>query len=144
MNQTEIMNWTGLLLELTVLFLLIFGVGAAKSMKDLKGHYKIQALATFLNLIAVIFLMVPRFLNLTRTYIDYGMDTRSWVVVLHHTIGGIGVVLSLYVVLMFAGAKGDMSRCPNATLKGRRLMRSSFILLMIPLLIGIGLRLTAL
>ena len=88
--------------------------------------------------------MVPRFLNPTRTYVDHRRDARSWVVVMHHTIGGMVVVLSHYVVLMFAGAQGDMGRCPNATLKGRRLMRLSFTLLMIPMLIGIRLRLTAL
>ncbi len=46
MDQTEIMRWTSLLLELIVLFLLIFGVAAAKGMKDVKGHYRLLALAT--------------------------------------------------------------------------------------------------
>jgi hypothetical protein len=144
MNQTELMSWTGLLLEMIVLMLLICGVGAAKIMKDTKGHYKIQTLATFLNLFSVLFLMVPRFIELTRAYLDNGMDTRAWVVIFHHSIGGIGVVLSLYIVLKFAKAKGDMSRCPNTTSNERRLMISSYVLLIVPLLIGIILRLTAL
>jgi len=144
MNQTELMSWTGLLLETIVLMLLICGVGAAKIMKDIKGHYQIQTLATFLNLFSVLFLMVPRFIDLTRAYLDDGMDTRAWVVIFHHSIGGIGVVLSLYIVLKFAKAKGDMSGCPNTTLNGRHLMISSYVLLIVPLLLGIILRSTAL
>ncbi len=74
MDQTEIMRWTSLLLEFIVLFLLIFALVAAKVMKDVKGHYKLLALATALNLIAVLFLMVPRFWDMAAGYVDYGMD----------------------------------------------------------------------
>jgi hypothetical protein len=37
-----------------------------------------------------------------------------------------------------------MARCPNATARGRLLMRLCFIFLIIPLMIGIALRLTSL
>lgn len=144
MDQTEIMRWVSLLLEFIVLFLLIFGVVAAKIMKDVKGHYKLLALATALNLIAVLFLMVPRFWDMAAGYIDYGMDERAWVVIVHHTLGGIGVILSLILMVQFARARGNMARCPNATAKGKLLMRLCLIFLIIPLMMGIVLRLTSL
>jgi hypothetical protein len=39
MDQTGTMRWANLWLELMVLFLLIFGMVAAKIMKDIKRHY---------------------------------------------------------------------------------------------------------
>jgi hypothetical protein len=50
-----------LVLESIVLFLLIFVMAALKGWKDFKGHQKLLALATALNLLAVPLLMVPRF-----------------------------------------------------------------------------------
>ena len=144
MDQTEIFRWTSLLLEFIVLFLLIFGMAAVKGMKDVKGHYKLLALATALNLVAVLVLMVPRFWDLANGYVDYGMDQRAWAVIIHHILGAIGVVLSLILMVQFARARGNMARCPNATAKGRLMMRLCFFLLIIPLLMGIGLFLTAL
>lgn len=144
MDQTEIFRWTSLLLEFIVLFLLIFGMAAVKGMKDVKGHYKLLAMATTLNLVAVLFLMAPRFWDLAAVYVDYGMDLRAWAIIIHHTIGAIGVVLSLILMVQFARARGNLARCPNATAKGRLMMRLGYIFLIVPLLMGIGLFLTAL
>jgi hypothetical protein len=144
MDQTEIVRWTSLLFEFIVLFLIIFAMASVKGRKDVKGHYKLFTLATALNLVAVIFLMVPRFFDLAGGYMDYGMDQRAWAIIIHHTLGGIGVILSLILTVQFARARGNMSRCPNATAKGRLMMRLCFFLLIVPLLMGIGLFLTAL
>lgn len=119
-------------------------MAAVKGMKDVKGHYKLLALATALNFVAVLVLMVPRFWDLANGYMDYDMDQRAWVVIIHHTLGAIGVVISLILMVQFARARGNMARCPNATAKGRLMMRMCFFLLIVPLLMGIGLFLTAL
>jgi hypothetical protein len=72
------------------------------------------------------------------------MDQRAWVVIIHHTLGGIGVILSLFLTVQVTRALGHLARCPNATARGRLMMRLCFILLIGPLLMGIGLFLTAL
>jgi ACR3 family arsenite efflux pump ArsB len=138
------MRWASLLLEFMVLFPLIFGMVAAKIMKDVKGHYKLLAVATVLNIIAVLFLMVPRFWDMAAGHVDHGMDQCAWAVIVHHTLGGFGVILSLILMVQFARARGNMARCPNATARGRLLMRLCLIFLIVPLLMGVGLRLTAL
>jgi hypothetical protein len=83
--------------------------------------------------------MVPVFISLAPG-IGGGLGTRGWVDLTHHSLGLIGLALSLYMMGSFISAGKDMKRCPTTRKSTHMLMLLTFVFMVLPLLIGLFLR----
>jgi hypothetical protein len=134
------MNVIGTLVEIVVLALLAAALYESRVRRRPKNHWKLMAAATLINLVSVIFLMVPVFIDLAPG-IGGGLGLRGWVDLLHHSLGLIGLVLSIYLIGSFMASGQDMKRCPTTRRSTHRLMQVTFVFIVLPLLIGLFLRL---
>jgi hypothetical protein len=138
----DLMNDIGTLVEITVLALLVAALYESKVRRRPKTHWKLMEAATLVNLVSVIFLMVPVFISLAPG-IGGGLGLRGWVDLLHHSLGLIGLALSIYMIGSFLASGKDMKRCPTTRRSTHRLMQVTFVFIVVPLSIGLLLRLVA-
>ena len=136
------MNEIGTLVEIAVLALLVTAVFESRVRRRPRNHWKLMAAATLVNLVSVIFLMVPVFIDLAPG-IGGGLGLRGWVDLLHHSLGLIGLALSIFMIGSFLASGQDMKRCPTTRRSTHRLMQVTFVFIVLPLLIGLFLRLVA-
>jgi hypothetical protein len=134
------MNYIGTGVEVLVLALLAAAIYESKVKRRPKTHWKVMAAATIINLAAVVFLMVPVFISLAPG-IGGGLGIRGWVDLLHHGLGLVGLTLSIYLIGTFIAAGKDIKRCPTARKSTHRLMQLTFVFMVLPLSIGLFLRL---
>jgi hypothetical protein len=136
---TGLMNDLGTGVELAVLVLLVTAVYESKVKRRQRTHWQLMGAATFLNLAAVVVLMVPVFISLAPG-IGGGLGMRGWVDLIHHSLGLIGLALSLYMIGSFISAGKELKRCPTTRKSTHMLMRLTFVFMVLPLLIGLFLR----
>lgn len=134
------MNDIGTGVEIAVLALLVVALYESKVKHRPKTHWKLMAAATLINLVSVIFLMVPVFVSLAPG-IGGGLGLRGWVDLFHHSLGLIGLALSAYLIGSFLAAGKDMKRCPTTRRSTHLLMQLTFVFILLPLSIGLLLRL---
>ena len=138
--STDLMNDIGTVVEIAVLALLAAALYESKVKRRPKTHWKLMAVATLVNLVSVVFLMVPVFVALAPG-IGGGLGLRGWVDLLHHSLGLIGLALSIYLIGSFLASGNDMKRCPTTRRSTHRLMQLTFVFIVLPLSIGLFLRL---
>jgi len=138
--STDLMNQAGTGMEIVVLVLLVSAVYESKVRRKPKTHWKLMAVATMINLVSVVFLMVPVFISLAPG-IGGGLGLRGWVDLLHHCLGLIGLALSVYLIGSFLAAGKDMKRCPITRRSTHLLMQLTFVFIILPLSIGLFQRL---
>jgi hypothetical protein len=137
---TDLMNDLGTGVELAVLGLLVVAVYMSRVKRRQRTHWQLMGAATLLNLAAVVFLMVPVFVSLAPG-IGGGLGTRGWGVLLHHSLGLIGLALSFYMMGSFIAAGKDLKRCPTTKRSTHHLMQVTFVFMVLPLMTGFFLRL---
>ena len=72
-----------------------------------------MATATLLNIVTVVFLMVPVFIALAPGISGGFLGPRGGVDLLHHSLGLVGLALSVYMIGSFLANGRDMKRCPT-------------------------------
>jgi chromate transport protein ChrA len=138
--STDMMNQVGAFMEIVVLALLLTAVYESRVRRRPRNHWKIMAAAVLLNLFTVLFLMVPVFIVLAPGIGGGFLGPRGSVDLLHHGLGLIGLVLSIYVIGSFLANGRDMKRCPTTRKATHRLMQVTYVFMVLPLLIGLFLR----
>jgi chromate transport protein ChrA len=137
----DMMNQVGTVLEIVVLALLLTAIYESRVRRRPRNHWKIMAAAVLLNLLTVVFLMVPVFIVLAPGIGGGFLGPRGTVDLLHHALGLIGLALSIYVMGSFLANRGDMKKCPTTRKSTHRLMQITYVFLLLPLSIGLFLRL---
>ena len=140
MTTTDLMNDIGTVVEIAVLALFAAALYESKVKRRPKTHWKLMGAATLVNLVSVVFLMVPFFIALAPG-IGGGLGLRGWVDLLHHSLGLIGLALSIYLIGTFLASGKDMKRCPTTRRSTHHLMQLTFVFMVLPLSIGLFLRL---
>jgi hypothetical protein len=139
MLSTDVMNQLGSVMEIVVLTLLLASVYESKVRRRQRNHWMIMAAAVLINLLTVVFLMVPVFIALAPG-IGGGLGMRGWVDLIHHSLGLIGLALSIYMMGSFLAAGREMKRCPTTRKSMHRLMQVTYVFMLLPLAIGLFLR----
>lgn len=138
--SADMMNQIGTVMEIAVLALLLTAVYESRVKRRPRNHWKIMAAAVLLNVLTVVFLMVPVFIALAPGIGGGFLGPRGSVDLLHHGLGLIGLTLSIYVMGSFLANGRDMKRCPTTRKSTHRLMQITYVFLVLPLLIGLFLR----
>jgi chromate transport protein ChrA len=138
--STDTMNLIGTFMEIVVLALLLTAVYESRVRRRPRNHWKIMAAAVVLNLLTVVFLMVPVFIALAPGISGGFLGPRGTVDLVHHGLGLIGLALSIYVMGSFLANGKDMKRCPTTRKSTHRLMQVTYVFLLLPLVIGLFLR----
>jgi hypothetical protein len=139
--STDVMNQVGTVMEIVVLALLLTAIYESRVRRRPRNHWKIMAAAVLINLLTVVFLMLPVFIALAPGISGGFLGPRGWVDLMHHGLGLIGLALSIYLIGSFLANGRDMKRCPTTRKSTHRLMQVTYVFMLLPLLIGLFLRL---
>ena len=139
--STDMMNAVGTLMEILVLAILVYAVYESRFRRRPRVHWKLMATATLLNIVTVVFLMVPVFIALAPGISGGFLGPRGAVDLLHHSLGLIGLALSVYMIGSFLATGRDMKRCPTTRKSTHLLMIITYVFIVVPLGIGLFLRL---
>ncbi len=121
-----------IVIQMTLLLMLVYGYYSYTIRHNFKHHGIILTAATFVNLIAIILLMLPHLNFILSRNVDVDLDFL--IIVAHSVIGGIAAVLSAYIVARWFVHGRDSKAC-----RGRMLMNATFFSWLVSLLMGFGL-----
>jgi uncharacterized membrane protein YozB (DUF420 family) len=125
-----------LVLEVALLVLLGFGVYQMRVRHDQRRHGLIQAAVTIINLVAVLLLMVPSLLG-SIPFPGDAVDARFPFLLVHHSVGLVAIVLSVFLTGSWLASGTKPSGCPGRGQNKRRLMRATYGALFLSIVLGI-------
>ncbi len=126
MSETSLATNTNLVIQLILTLVLIYGYVLFRSGK-IKLHSQVTAFVTGINLLSILFSMLPRFLDESEHILENPFGVEAILLTSHHLLGLIAEVLALYSI--YKWWKGDC--------KGKMLMRSILLSWIVSSLIGI-------
>ena len=119
-----------IVIQLALLMLLFYGYVRYKVRHRFKGHGIIFAVATTLNMVAILFLMLP---NLDSKLSErLTLDSDSLLVLVHSVVGGTAAVLAVYIVARWFWYGRKARSC-----RGKSLMNFTLVTWMASLSLGI-------
>ena len=122
--------------QVFILALLIASIAMLRMNRDLKAHGSLLAVATLVNLGAIIIRMVPALLGDIET--PFVTLTPHFVgEIVHIGVGAIAEVLALYITLRWAVHRFDPKGCFAKGFMGKGLMNLTFATWLIALALGI-------
>jgi uncharacterized membrane protein YozB (DUF420 family) len=122
-----------LLLQAAVLVLLVYGLYLMRGRKDLPKHGLVLVAAVVLNLLTVVLFMLPSW---SGDVSSPALDRLPWLLPLHHIIGLIAIAMTLAVVLPWLLRKRSPRACPGGTKHRRVLMRATFGMFFLSIVLG--------
>lgn len=134
MAELTALNTLDLVFQIAISLLLIYGFVLFRYQKNLRGHAIAFAVATLLNAVSVILLMLlPFFIEANELATGF-VDAHLILLLVHHSIGLVVLALSLFIVLRWA-----MNGFKPKACRGKKLMYWTLITWAAALLLGITL-----
>jgi uncharacterized membrane protein YozB (DUF420 family) len=124
------------IVQLILLAMLIAGFAVLRRKRGLKAHGALFALATLLNLGAIIVRMVPSFLDEVQG-VPITWTSSFIVMIVHMVIGTIAEALALIIVLRWVWNRFSPKGCYAKGFMGKGIMNMTFVLWLIALLLGL-------
>jgi len=121
MVTMELERQVDLTVQLVILGMLLFGLWLLRSKKNMRGHALIFTAATIINLMTFFLFMVLPFLNEWGEATASPLSVHSFFMLVHHAIGLVALVLSVFVVGRWAAKRLNPQGC-----KGKSLMYATF------------------
>jgi hypothetical protein len=131
MGAVEPVRWLDLSVQIITLILMAYAYWVWKWRKKLKRHAWAFAAATLLNAAGVLIIMVPLFLDDWVVVTMLPLDNMSLLLWVHHILGIVATVLSLYICARWAMVHRGGHRC-----RGKLLMNVTMAVWLAVLLIG--------
>jgi hypothetical protein len=129
---TSLSSDVDIAVQLVILALLLYGYYRFKFRHKLKDHGVIFTVATVLNTVAILFLMLPGFL-----VIDFrpgSIDISGTIILVHVVLGGIAQILAIWIVIRWYWNRKNFKKC-----EGKLIMKLTYISWLSALVIGLGL-----
>jgi len=119
--------------QVVILAAIVFGVYQMRVRRRMRPHGLAMAALTFVNLVNVLVLMVPTFLD-----VGVSSDVPSVVLAVHHSVGLAAIAFTLVVSLSWLLRGARNQGCLGVGRKGRLIMRTTFTLWTASILLGIA------
>jgi uncharacterized membrane protein YozB (DUF420 family) len=122
-----------LTVQVATLILIVYGywVFKRRKRKKLRRHAYAFTAATSLNAADVVLIMVPLFLDEWATVVTFPLGEHEVLLWVHHILGLLVTLMSLFVVVRWALNHGSAKKC-----RGRILMDSTTLIWVAALLLG--------
>ena len=129
--QLEISSYVDLFIQISILIALILDYFFVRK-KSLKKHGVLMVSAFLINIILVASVMILPFLVESTEILENVFGLESLLFLSHHVLGLIAVLLGGFLVLKWTVKAFNTSSC-----KGKTLMRATFVIWIISILLGI-------
>lgn len=125
-----------IIVQLIILAMLIAGFAFLRRKRGLTAHGILFAVATLLNLGAIVVRMVPAFLDEVQG-VPIVMTASFALMMVHMVIGTVAEALALFIVARWAWNKFTPKGCYSKGFMGKGLMNTTFAAWLISLVIGL-------
>jgi uncharacterized membrane protein YozB (DUF420 family) len=131
-TNAPILSDLNLLLQIIILIILFIGVYYVKQKRDYSIHGRFMGLALLLNIIAMLLIMMPKFLESLSYFQSTITKISTDITILHGFFGGIAEIMGLAIIIKLRPCGSSMGK------RIRYLMGGTIFIWLIALLLGIS------
>jgi uncharacterized membrane protein YozB (DUF420 family) len=111
MSEMPLSNQIDIIVQTIVLAIIIYGFIELKYRKKVKTHALAFAIATVINTLSVVIIMIPLFLSETGEIQDDFLTPHSIILSTHHLLGLIVLILSIFLIARWRRNKDGQGLC---------------------------------